>query len=183
MKVADAPKLEISPSGRQHVQWALRDWIYIESMAEVTPLHDAIAVDIIRTSMTHRSPHMRRQVIGTFINYVLHEDSHFCVVPKHSTYSGQDEIRSSLVQQVKSLTSLSAIMQSDGYHRRIGQVYSWKPDGYGFIRETGVNDDVFIHINNVLDNTVSVIPEGTHVEYDVVDGQKGLKAVNVVVLH
>jgi hypothetical protein len=35
-----APKLQISPSGRQHPAWAQRDWVYLESMAEVTPLLD-----------------------------------------------------------------------------------------------------------------------------------------------
>ena len=182
-KVVDATKLEISSSGRQHVQWALRDWVYVESMAEVTPLYDATAAGTICSYMTNRSPHLRREVIGAFINYVLQEDSHFCVVPKHGTYSGQMEICSVLAQQVKALSSLAAIMKSDGYHRRIGKVYSWKHAGFGFIRESGVEDGIYFHISDVLDDSVSSVPEGTHVEYDVVDGQKGPKAVNVVVLH
>lgn len=182
-KVVDATKLEISPSGRQHVQWGLRDWVYIESMAEVTPLHDATAADTIRTCMKNGSPHLRRQVIGTFINYLVQEDSHFAVVPKHATYSGQEEICTVLAQQVKALSSLAAIMRSDGYHRRIGKVLSWKPAGYGFIRETGVTDDIYVHASDVLDDTVKNIPDGAHIEYDVVDVPKGPKAVNVVVLH
>lgn len=182
-KVVDATKLEISPSGRQHVQWALRDWVYIESMAEVTPLHDATALETIRTGMKDWSPYLRRQVIGTFVNYLLHEDSHYCVVPKHSTYGGQEEVRSALTQQVKSLSSLAAIVQFNEYHRRIGIVCSWKNSGFGFIRETGVNDDIYVHINDLIDDTVREIPEGTHIEYDVVDTPKGSRAVNVVVLH
>ena len=183
MTVANATKLDISPSGRQHAQWALNDWVYIESMAEVTPLHDAAAVETIHMSLKHQSPRTRRQVIGTFINYVLQEDSHFCLVPKHAMYRSQESIRSTLTQQVKSLSSLAAIVQFDGYHRRIGKVFSLKPEGFGFIREAGVNNDIFFHVNDVLDSTVQVLIEGSHIEYDAVDSPKGLKAVNIVVLH
>jgi cold shock CspA family protein len=180
--VVDATKVEISPSGRQHAHWAVRDWVYLESMAEVTPLYDTNAVEIIRNGTKNPSPHLRREIIGTFINYVLQEDSHYCVVPKHAMYAGQAEIRSALEQQVKSLSTLAAISQSTRYQRRIGKVISWKPAGFGFIRETGLDKDIYIHINDVLDDTIEDVPEGTHVEYDVVDQVKGLKAVNVVVL-
>lgn len=178
----DANKIEISPSGRQHVQWALRDWVYIESMAEVTPLHDATAVERIRANLLHQSANRRRQVIGTFINYLLEEDSHFCLVPKHPTYSKQEEVSTILVQQVKSLSSLSTIMHSEGYSRRIGKVTAWKTAGYGFARDTGSNDSIYFHISDVLDDTAKRVPEGTYIEYDVIVSNKGLKAENVVIL-
>jgi cold shock CspA family protein/energy-coupling factor transporter ATP-binding protein EcfA2 len=181
--IKDVEKVEISPSGRQHVQWGTRDWVYIESMAEVTPLHDANAADTIRNCAKNPAPHLRRQVIGAFINYLLQEDSHFCVVPKHESYQGQEEVRTAMSQQVKALSSLASIMQTEGFHRRIGKVYSWKPAGFGFIKESGFDKDIYIHISDVLDDTLTNIPEGSHVEYEVVEPPRGPKAVNVVLLH
>jgi CspA family cold shock protein len=103
----------------------------------------------------------------------------------HCNFQGEGgaPIRTILGQQVKSLTSLTAILQCDAYHRRIGKVYSWKATGFGFISETGFDKDIYIHISDVLDGSVSDIPEGTFVEYDLIEGPKGPKAVNVVVLH
>ena len=144
-------------------------------MAEVTPLHDANVADMIRDCMKNRSPHQRRHVIGLFINYVPQEDAHFCVVPKHATYSGQADVCTVLAHQVKALSSLAAIVQFDGYHRRIGKVFSWKAAGFGVIREAGVDYGIYVHISDVLGDTVRDIPEGTHIEYDVVDGPKGPK--------
>jgi len=183
VKVIDATKLEISPSGTQHVQWALRDWIYIESMSEVTPLHDANAAEVIRNCRETNGPHLRRRKIGTFISYLLSEDSHFCIVPKHATFDGQHIISNILNQQASDLSSIATIFQLNGYRRRIGKVFSWKPGGFGFIRENGIDEDIYIHISDVLDSTVTNIPEGTFVEYDVINVPKGEKAIHVVILH
>ena len=53
--------------------------------------------------------------------------------------------------------------------------------GYGFIeRESG--DDVFVHFNAIVGEGYRSLNEGERVEFNVVQGQKGLQAENVVVI-
>ncbi|MBC8412400.1 MAG: cold-shock protein [Nitrospira sp.] len=53
--------------------------------------------------------------------------------------------------------------------------------GFGFISaESG--DDVFVHYASIAGNGFKSLMEGDAVSYDVEDGPKGLKAVNVVKL-
>lgn len=47
--------------------------------------------------------------------------------------------------------------------------------GYGFIKDVQTKQDVFVHINNIIDN----IKEGNLVTYEVEMGQRGPTAVNV----
>lgn len=51
--------------------------------------------------------------------------------------------------------------------------------GYGFIeRETG--EDVFVHFSAIAMDGYKTLVEGQKVEFDVVQGDKGLQAANVV---
>ena len=51
--------------------------------------------------------------------------------------------------------------------------------GYGFIqRSTG--EDVFVHFSAIKAEGFKSLPEGASVEFDVVQGPKGLQAANVV---
>ena len=50
--------------------------------------------------------------------------------------------------------------------------------GFGFITEEGSNNEHFVHISGLVDE----IREGDEVEFDLVEGKKGLNAVNVKVL-
>ena len=53
--------------------------------------------------------------------------------------------------------------------------------GYGFIeRQSG--GDVFVHFNAIVGEGFKNLEEGQRVEFEVVQGQKGLQAENVVVL-
>ena len=50
--------------------------------------------------------------------------------------------------------------------------------GYGFITgESG--KDVFVHHSSILGDGYKTLEEGEDVNYDLVDGEKGLKAQNV----
>lgn len=54
-----------------------------------------------------------------------------------------------------------------------------KEKGYGFIeREDGT--DVFVHFSAIQMDGFKTLQEGEAVEFDVVDGPKGLQAANVV---
>lgn len=51
--------------------------------------------------------------------------------------------------------------------------------GYGFItREDG--SDVFVHFSAIQGEGYKSLEEGQHVTFDVEEGQRGLKAANVV---
>lgn len=51
--------------------------------------------------------------------------------------------------------------------------------GFGFItREDGV--DVFVHFTDIQDDGFKTLAEGQSVSFDVADGPKGPKAINVV---
>ena len=51
--------------------------------------------------------------------------------------------------------------------------------GYGFIeREDG--SDVFVHYSAIQDEGFKSLTEGQHVEFEIVDGNRGPHAANVV---
>ncbi len=47
--------------------------------------------------------------------------------------------------------------------------------GFGFIKNSETQEDVFVHVTGLIDK----IDQGDNVTYDVVEGKKGLNAVNV----
>ncbi|MGI6605542.1 MAG: cold-shock protein [Peptococcia bacterium] len=54
-----------------------------------------------------------------------------------------------------------------------------KEKGYGFIeREDG--NDVFVHFSAIQEEGFKTLYEGEAVEFEIVDGPKGLQAANVV---
>ena len=50
--------------------------------------------------------------------------------------------------------------------------------GYGFIKDSESNNEYFVHVSGLIDE----IKEDDAVSYELVDGKKGLNAVNVKVL-
>ena len=52
--------------------------------------------------------------------------------------------------------------------------------GFGFITPDGGEKDIFFHITKVID--IQNPQEGLHVEFEAVEGRKGLEAVNVRLL-
>jgi cold shock CspA family protein len=181
--IANAIKVEIAPTGRQHLQWALRDWVYLEAMAETTPLYDHAAAEKIRGAIAGDLAHLRRIAISTFLNYLLQEDASFCIVPKHIIYKPQETIRANLEQQVVALSSVSAVAQTSRYHRSMGKISTWKKEnGYGFIKQANGAADAFINIGDVVGTKPEFLNEGANVEYDIVQQERGPRAMNVVVL-
>ncbi len=51
--------------------------------------------------------------------------------------------------------------------------------GFGFIQQDDGND-VFVHHTNISGNGFKVLEDGESVEFEVVEGDKGLQAQNVV---
>ncbi|OHB47086.1 MAG: cold-shock protein [Planctomycetes bacterium GWF2_40_8] len=51
--------------------------------------------------------------------------------------------------------------------------------GFGFIQQED-GSDVFVHYSNISGNGFKVLEDGESVEFEVVEGNKGLQAQNVV---
>ena len=52
--------------------------------------------------------------------------------------------------------------------------------GYGFIADDNGGDDVFVHFSAINMEGYKTLAEGDAVEFDVIDGNKGPQAANVV---
>jgi CspA family cold shock protein len=52
--------------------------------------------------------------------------------------------------------------------------------GYGFIRMEGQDKDIFVHYTSLKAEGFRTLNEGEDVEFELVEGPKGLKAENVV---
>ncbi|MFV1975312.1 MAG: cold shock domain-containing protein, partial [Candidatus Scalindua sp.] len=51
--------------------------------------------------------------------------------------------------------------------------------GFGFIQQED-GSDVFVHYSNISGNDLKVLEDGESVEFEVVEGNKGLQAQNVM---
>jgi len=52
--------------------------------------------------------------------------------------------------------------------------------GYGFIQADGINQDVFVHYTAIQGDGFKTLEEGDKVEFELVDGEKGPLATNVL---
>ncbi len=183
-EIAKVSRIEIAPAGHQHLVWASSDWIYIESMMEVTPLLDRDVFDGIRSLMESDLAARKRKAILTFLRYLLEEDSGYCPVPDHPQYAGQLKLVKRLEMQMRQLAMPTRTSGSSRYGRPYGRVVKWDADRhYGFIApDGGMGAQAFVHSRDIADPDTHELAVGTTVEYDQVETEKGLKALNVVVL-
>jgi len=64
--------------------------------------------------------------------------------------------------------------------RVTGTVSRWFDEkGYGFISVDGTRQSVFVHFSAIAGTGKKKLAEGQHVEFEVKDGPKGLRAVGV----
>jgi CspA family cold shock protein len=52
--------------------------------------------------------------------------------------------------------------------------------GFGFIAQDGGGADVFAHYSNIATQGYRELREGQHVSFDIVQGQKGPQAENII---
>lgn len=56
------------------------------------------------------------------------------------------------------------------------------PKGYGFIRCDGLGEDIMVHYSDIVMDGHKTLESGDSVDFQVKRGDKGLKAVNVVLV-
>ncbi len=54
--------------------------------------------------------------------------------------------------------------------------------GFGFIQRATGQDDVFVHFKQILGDGYRTLQEGQQVQFNIVQGQKGLQAEEVAVV-
>jgi CspA family cold shock protein len=79
------------------------------------------------------------------------------------------------------LTGYQTLYNIPQMSRQTGTV-KWFNDakGFGFITTDG-GEDVFVHFSAIQARGIRSLQEGAQVEFDVIEGPKGLKAANVTI--
>jgi CspA family cold shock protein len=55
--------------------------------------------------------------------------------------------------------------------------------GWGFIRQDGTSEDIFVHYTHIVGDGFRALEDGEPVKFDLVDGDRGPQARNVTRLH
>ncbi len=182
-EICDELRVELSPSGNLHLRWSLGDWVYLESMAMVTPLLEEAVFEDIKANLQDDRPDRLREAVSCFIRYLLTEDLHYCSVPHHELYNTQLAVTQKLAQQLDALKNLPQGFTPGRYARLSGQVVKWdREKGFGFIRQADHGPDAFLHLSATIGYDEDAVPVGALVEYETIDGAKGPKAVNAIVM-
>lgn len=170
-------RVQISPAGRQHLLWALKDWIYLESMSEVNPYLDEESMNRVKALLSYNSAYYRKSAIKEFITYLLREDANYCLIPKAAQYESQVKITNQLTMQQAALSS-SDTTTMGRYRRYSGRILTWKyEDKYGFVKASGISKDIFLHANDILEDRDKV-NAGDLIEFEIEESSKGYKAIN-----
>jgi cold shock CspA family protein/energy-coupling factor transporter ATP-binding protein EcfA2 len=183
-EIREVVRVEISPSGQQHLDWGLEDWVYMESMMEATNLLDRSACNDIRRLMISDLAVRRRRAIRTFLAYLIEEDSRYCYVPDHSQFAGQIRLKNKLENQIAALAMPARVSGSRRYGRPYGQVAMWDNERqFGFIApDGGQGVQVYVHVRDIEDENVNELPRGAKVEYDLTMAEKGPRALRVAII-
>ncbi len=51
--------------------------------------------------------------------------------------------------------------------------------GFGFITNNATNEDVFVHFSGIVSDGFKTLEEGQNVTFDIIQGNRGVQAVNV----
>lgn len=90
--VSRAGKLRLSPSGFRHLTWGAKDFIYIDSMMQITPIHDKDTFLEFQLIDDSTSRNKRDSKIVTFLDYLLKEDAVYTIQSTHRAFLGQSTL-------------------------------------------------------------------------------------------
>ena len=96
--IEQVQKVELSPSGRQHLLWGTSDESYLGSMMEVTPINDQRTYDKLKNAPRDTKSLEWHTKTSIFIQYLLDEDESYVQIPDHESYRGQHRLTRLLVR-------------------------------------------------------------------------------------
>ncbi len=180
-EIDEKSRVEISPSGFQHLEWGVYSWIYIEYMSEISPILSEDTVERIRFYLAYNSPYYYKKAILIFIEYLTAEDSYYCNIPKHDRYRGQETLNDEIKKQILLLQNHKAIY-SGRYKRLRSKIDAWFPDkGFGFI-DKSYEKKIYLNIRDFIDKQ-SLILQGKKIELDIVEDLQGrLQGKNIIII-
>ncbi len=97
---AKAERVRLSPSGHQHLMWAVRDEEYLSAMGAVTPLVDESAFQRLELAFAGARTETWKERLEVFVAYLLAEDARWVHIPDHKAYDGQVRIAEILKRQI-----------------------------------------------------------------------------------
>lgn len=87
--------IEISPSGRRHLELATSEVEYLATMLVVTPIHAQPTYDRLK-QLYLAAVQSRDEAVNDFVQYLLQEDRVYMRVPDQASYDGQRKLRAIL---------------------------------------------------------------------------------------
>jgi hypothetical protein len=179
--VAVNSRVQVSPSGRQHLLWSSSDWVYLESMAYATPLLDENVFEIVSQSGETDRPDLIRKSIAAFVRYLLDEDRHFVLLPNHHAFSAQAKLGQTLSNQLANLRSFPTTGQVGRYARKCGKVIRWETErGFGIVEFSNPHTTALLHVRDITLDGNEALAVGELVEVDVDSSGERLRAFNAV---
>ncbi|KDM68185.1 ABC transporter ATP-binding protein [Acidiphilium sp. JA12-A1] len=93
-RVLPTSRLGVTLSGRMHFEMALSDPVYIEQMAQTTPVRSYDLILSLRNIMNKKMSYGDWQMLRhEFAEYCLKQDELFIKMPKHKAYNTQGDFR------------------------------------------------------------------------------------------
>ncbi len=175
-------RLEVSASGHQHYLWAISDCTYLEAMMEVTPIRDRDTFAEIER-LRESSPQLSRlRCLKVFVEYLIGEDAKYILIPDDEYYDSQVHLSLDLQQFVNRLVSNPpSPAESKSFGVYVGTICHWNDvENYGFLAAPGLPTNAFVHVNDLPDRLVPSAE--SRFAFDVIEAEKGPRAVNVVAL-
>ncbi|NEP79342.1 MAG: AAA family ATPase [Okeania sp. SIO3B3] len=96
--IANIRKVELSPSGRQHLLWGCYDPVYSIAMMEVTPIKNQETFESLGNKSDY--PSLRGERLIKFINYLLEEDRKYIKIPSHEAFKSQSKLNLSKLRRI-----------------------------------------------------------------------------------
>lgn len=107
-EITPTTKIAITFSGHMHLEMALNDMVYIEQMAQTTPIRSESTLRNIRGIISKRSGQTEWDKIRkAFSEYCIHEDKLLMNIPLHPSYSSQDALRRDFLSRWKGFEASS----------------------------------------------------------------------------
>lgn len=96
-------KVQLSPSGLQHLHWGTWNEVYIGSMLQITPISDEmIHENLLLIADISSHGNWKRSVI-LFLEYLLREDKLYSKIIDHESYLGQVKLINALRKKIDKL--------------------------------------------------------------------------------